>query len=910
MTCESGFVMKLWPTVMNGGLGLVCLLVSLPSTSAGAVTLKKQVPVPQAPAGGAGAAEQDAHPIDLRANGESLPACQDGFVRSGDGSVFSLEFTSPRRVESFLMKVPVAGFGASASPTGNELAVELLKQGRWSRADAKWAFTAKYEVLALGIGQVWARAVFEGQECAGVRVIFRRETGGQVQKAVINGPALAGRAPLRWADTPQAAPNYWPWGDDVRRVLPADSPARSAAFPMIGKAPLGLPDGVGQDACVLWNGTVVLQYNFEGEKGALIVSPLFGEPLRPPGLEETVRRRLIDGWKPGVVTQWEEHGLKYTQTAFIDFGRPPSLRVRLEIWNTLDAKIMSSVGFEGAFRPASEFTKPLLRNRLVPLPVENEVFRVDHSPERLLGPGEKTWLSFSVPLTTGGRADKSHEDALEEFRRRWDQLLAKGSQVNFPDERFNNVWRACVAQLWLSLEDSVMPYGIFPSIYDGVVNGVEEGWSILALAYAGYSQDAQHILSKTYLTSEHLSKSSRHHQYRNGVTAQYAAELYRLTGDLNWLRQHKELLKEAAEWTVAQTQSTLKEAPALHAGLLPKYRYGGDLGYPAYSLYSNATCWRGLRDTAILSHALGDPEGARYEEMAKVYRKRILATWNAVYRHDAKPPFLPFSLYDKEPQPSSGDYYQLFAPLIFETGMLPRRGKEYSWVTDYLEKTGRLVAGQGRFGPVLGLDAHYMTGYLMGLLQERRRDDFLLSLYGHLALSMDQSVHSMPEVIPLFTSPAQRREMELTRLTDWYNVPEGKPGSWTLTDPCTAGPGVMIKHLRSMLVLEELDGEDLPTGRLVLFAGVPETWFRPNSNFSATDLPTFYGPVSVSCAATDKEIRTCVEAPQGKTRQLRFIETPMPAKARATVAGCAYAVEDSTLTLTFSGEPIEIILRR
>lgn len=808
------------------------------------------------------------------------------------------------------MRMRVAGFGASACPTGDELAVELLKHGGWSRVDAKWAFTAEYEVVALGIGHVWARAVFEGQECAGVRVVFERKTGSEVQKAMINEPAPVGRVSLTWANTPQADPKYWPWGDDLERVLPADSVARSAAFPMIGKTPLGLPDGVGHDACVLWNGTVVLQYNFESENGALIVSPLFGEPFRPPGLEEAVHRRLIDGWKPGVVTQWEQDGLKYTQTAFIDFGRPPSLRIRLEIWNGSDTKIMPSVMFEVAFRPLSEFTKPLLRNRLVPVPVESEIFMVDHSPEKILGPGERMSLGLSVPLVTGGRAEKNFDDALEEFRRRWDELLANGAQVNFPDERFNNLWRACVAQLWLSLEDGVMPYGVFPSIYDGVVNGVEEGWSILALAYAGYPGDAQRILSKTYFTSEHLSKTNRHHQYRNGLPAQYAAELYRLTGDLDRLRQHRDLLKEAAEWTIAQTQSTLKESPALHAGLLPKYRYGGDLAYPAYSLYSNATCWRGLRDTAILMHALGDLDAAHYEEMAKVYRKRILASWDAVYRHDAEPPFLPFSLYDKEPRPGSGDYYQLFAPLIFETGILPRRGKEYSWVTDYLEKTGRLVAGQARFGPVPGLDAHYTTGYVMGLLQERRRDDFLLSLYGHLALSMDQSVYSMPEVIPLFTSAAQRREMELTRLTDWYNAPEGKPESWTLTDPCTAGPGVMIKHLRSMLLLEELDGEDLPTGRLLLFAGVPETWFRPNSQFSATDLPSFYGPVSVSCAATDKEIRIGIEVPQGKTRELRFIEVPLPAEARAMVAGCAYALADSTLTLTFSGKPVEIILRR
>jgi hypothetical protein len=175
---------------------------------------------------------------------------------------------------------------------------------------------------------------------------------------------------------------------------------------------------------------------------------------------------------------------------------------------------------------------------------------------------------------------------------------------------------------------------------------------------------------------------------------------------------------------------------------------------------------------------------------------------------------------------------------------------------------------------------------------------------------MDPAVYSMPEVIPFLTSPAQRRETELVCLTDWRHAPEGRTESWTLADPCTAGPGVMVKHLRSMLVLEELDSDDLPTGAVLLLAGVPDTWFDPGKRIEVRDLPSFFGPVSLSCVSDDREVRIHFEAPEGKARGLRRIELPILVQGGLTVTGAEYSIAGSTLTLDYAGTPVDILARR
>lgn len=276
-----------------------------------------------------------------------------------------------------------------------------------------------------------------------------------------------------------------------------------------------------------------------------------------------------------------------------------------------------------------------------------------------------------------------------------------------------------------------------------------------------------------------------------------------------------------------------------------------------------------MRDTGLALKELGDETaGDRLLTGAAEYRQRILWVCDQIYRREARVSFLPFSVYDRGEEPGSGNYYQLFAPLMLDTGVLPRRGQEYHWVTEYLEKTGRLFAGQGRFGALLGLDAHYTLGYVRGLLLESKGDEFLAAVACHLAMSMDPDVYSMPEVTHFYGTARQRRQDELSALTDWYFAPFPRSTEWwTFADPSTAGPGVVLQYLRNMLVCEELNPDDLPTGNLWVCPGIPREWLAGQEPIAAEGMPTFFGPVSfrIEPQPEERKIRATVVPPSGKS---------------------------------------------
>jgi hypothetical protein len=79
------------------------------------------------------------------------------------------------------------------------------------------------------------------------------------------------------------------------------------------------------------------------------------------------------------------------------------------------------------------------------------------------------------------------------------------------------------------------------------------------------------------------------------------------------------------------------------------------------------------------------------------------------------------------------------------------------------------------------------------------------------------------------------------------------------SDPCSAGTAVMLQYLRYLLVFEERDEDDLPTGTLWLGAGAPPSWFLPGRTFAGHDLPTALGPVSLRCETTATTVAYQVE---------------------------------------------------
>lgn len=653
------------------------------------------------------------------------------------------------------------------------------------------------------------------------------------------------------------------------------------ALPMTpARALLGLKDAP-HEIGAAWDGTLLSADTLTFSVGE--------EGRRLHDVRDTVRRFLVDGWRPGVVVEGRIGDLALRETALVcpvgDNDSQGALWVRVELENLSERPIRTWVEAKLTGRRASALRFRdgcLVRDDhvvlLSQLPCKAGAtpgcLRVEMAiePRQALSANMVYFDEPSTPAALAACRSSSFDRATADFRQYWDQLLASRARIEVPEARVNRLYRAVLAQIFINGDGDFMYYGSAPSVYERNVYGVEEFYCMQALAWGGFGRDAQRYMDATYLTPEFLKKvepyrpAARHQQYRNGLQPHYAVNLYRLTRDRSWIAKHVPLLKVCAEWTIAQRRKTMiledgKKPP--YWGLLPKWAYGGDIAkLQCYPLYPNFCCWRGLVDTAWLLEELGDGETARrYADEARQYREVLDRAVETLYRKDAHPPWLPLRL-DAD-RLDEGDFYQLFAGCLLDVAPFDPRGKRARYITDFLEADNRTFCLLPRFrgyGGVAGLDAThdvgaggldgiYGLGYVLTKLHADAIPEFLLGFYGYLALNMDHETFAARETNLIYASDLHLRAS--------YTMPP-------LSDPLPCASAVALHYLRNMLVTEELNTRGDPSGNLLLLAGAPRRWFRDGRSIRLSDLPTQYGPISLEVAshADDGRIEATLWSPR------------------------------------------------
>jgi hypothetical protein len=302
------------------------------------------------------------------------------------------------------------------------------------------------------------------------------------------------------------------------------------------------------------------------------------------------------------------------------------------------------------------------------------------------------------------------------------------------------------------------------------------------------------------------------------------------------MSQHVPLLKECAEWTIANRKKTMGATRAgerpLHWGLLPKWSYGGDVAdLQCYALRNNLVCCKALKETAWLLEELGDTEtAARYRCVAHEYREVIDRVMDKIYRRDQNPPFLPLRVYGTTP--AAADYYQLLAGCLLDILPFDFSGERVNWVMRHLEQDNRLFCGLPRFrrdvGPG-GLDGIYGLGITLTKLHQDRIREFLLAFYAFQAFNMEHTCFTSRETNAIYASDLHQRTP--------FHVPDR-------SDPLPCSSAVALYLLRNMLVTEETEGAGGLSGRLLLLPGVPRRWFLPGQTIRVHDAPTHFGKVS------------------------------------------------------------------
>lgn len=482
-----------------------------------------------------------------------------------------------------------------------------------------------------------------------------------------------------------------------------------------------------------------------------------------------------------------------------------------------------------------------------------------------VAPGKSQELHFVLPSVNQPLRDAEKvrgwniRQGREHFRQYWNGLLQSKAGISLPEPPLNDLWKNLLAQTMIILQDGdKLKYGAY--WYEWYF-GVEEGWPVVALAQFGHGDQAKRAMA-TMLSPALTDPSNYHHQYRNGLALMYATQVYRLTRDRDWLKQIRPWVIGSAEWIFKARH--LNSNPASEfAGLLPRHAYGGDVRTPAYSIYSNATCWRGLQDSAFLLSELGESQLARkYAEDAARYRRTIEQVVAKFTNREVKPPFVPMALdigtpgkpdykrvesaYSFIPGDPLGNYWILFAPLMLETGVFPADGTYSRWITETMEQRGGLLAGLARF--YRGVDHIYGFAYPLQLYDRAEHRKFLATVYSALAHGSSRDSFTSPEVagvFPLRTNNGAWREAFHQTVWNWDLYGRG----WMHEDfetalgsePLSAGSGMALQLLRKMVINEAQDQNGYPTGTLDLLKFSPSRWLEEGKKIELKEMPTFFG---------------------------------------------------------------------
>lgn len=684
---------------------------------------------------------------------------------------------------------------------------------------------------------------------------------------------------------------------------------------MMGRACLGLKDEITETG-VTWDGSLLTPWVLGDRRlpANWFLGFAFGaNPRLRAAHRSAVRRRLLDDHLPGVEFTHYVDGLVYKQVMFATTtgegkgitlvrisvrnpGREPkATRVAaVMLWNL--KRVLPQIIAVDCRRVGG--TRPALVHQGVPVLVYDKGGRFKDGLEKTvtyklhLAPGEVRHLEFRLPRGRFGKADLDQlagvrfDRALAGVRRRYRAFYESGMQVTVPEARVNRAWRYFLAQIALADYEGKMTYGPYPSRYDNSIWGIEEGPPMLGYAEFGHGQTAMEWFSATYLNEYHLDKANYHHQYRSGLTPMYARSVFNKTHDTAWLERAIPFLRGCADWIVAACRET-SGSKGLHAGLLPRHFWGGDIHEPAFSLYANVVCCRGLKDVGILCRELGqDGAGSRYLEQAAAYRERLLAVVRKVAFPYASAPGVPLKLYWRRPYPYTCTHYQLLMPSMLQAGVLPLQ--ESRECLRYMEQNGKFFCGvpmlysgmalePGARAPdyLLAVDPVYMLGYGLAYLRLDEVDRFLLCFYGLLAHGMDRDVLGGPEVGDVCLTESDR---------DWLVKAERRSihGWHEPSDPLATESGIGLVLLKRMLVWEETDEEGTENGVLWLCRAAPRAWFEEGQTVVVERAPTVYGELSFQVQSHVKDRRIDVEADLSGVRAAKWVKVRLrhPDKAR------------------------------
>lgn len=585
-----------------------------------------------------------------------------------------------------------------------------------------------------------------------------------------------------------------------------------------------------------------------------------------------------NGYLPMVTATYQTDGIRYRETAFADQPSGESggwdiAYVQFEMTNLAQRR------HTAVLRPE------IIINDGEALDAKGAVLLSisDTRREFPLEPGESASVAMKIPYVPDAQhlikpatvADfaASHQ----RVRSFWEGLLKKGAQVEVPEERVNNIWRALLLQNFILADGPRLTYssGIR---YNDSSYPQESGFAAHVFAMYGFEDYADALQAWFVPMSVTHQGAGRKYQNRRAMVLHHLLENYRLTGKTDLFdRFHADYYRVADE-IVSDRHSTMRgDRSAWHWGLLPPDRPGADVQsstQTGYVLAHNITNCQGLQDFGrfLVVTGIDVEHGRKFLDEAAHFRKTLMSAMErAAIRMPGRPPFLDLqTLYfaktpDYGPEPYDdlangrlqGAYSHYWADMEFHYDFFNPDDKVGQWIADYLHARNGFTLGLTRShnhnGPYGWVNTVYDGGYYNYRLRSGNTPEFLLGFYGRLAFAMSRYVYAASEGAPFIG----------------YNTKDGGYVAAGLDFPNSASNADTLLMLRNALVMEELK-DDIETGDVDLLRGVPRAWLEKGKQIRLARMPTYFGEMAIGVTGGSGGLRAVIDPPARHARMLLY----------------------------------------
>ena len=443
--------------------------------------------------------------------------------------------------------------------------------------------------------------------------------------------------------------------------------------------------------------------------------------------------------------------------------------------------------------------------------------------EKTLAPGEEFRVLLGFYQGELASAMTTEKDAAGERARAikyWNEVDLPYDRMTVPDTAVQGLLDSCIRNIYQAREikEGLPAFQVGPTCFRGTW-AVDGAFITEAIAYLGRAAEARGGLE--HQVDQDQGPGGIAFSKKAGIRLWMIWRHAQLTGDWAWLEKMWPRVERDARQIAKYRQMTRKDPNQANYGLMPIGTGDGGLG-GMHREYTNVY-WTlaGLR--------------AAIEMAEKMNKPALLSAWKAEYQDYWK-------AFDKARNrdklvDSAGNVY---VPVTMkgEEEQTPQRG---AWAFMQSIFPGRIFAPDDELmrGTLAMLDANVREGLIYGTgWMPKGIWNYAGSFYGHAHLWLGHGKKTAATFYAFanHASPLLFWQEEQRPVGEPYFYDGDMPHNW--------GSAEFIRMVRHMLILER-DKE------LHLLEGLPSAWTSPGSNVRMVEIPTAYGPMSLSLRASE-----------------------------------------------------------